>query len=108
MADEKKDVTVDEKPAQHGSVKQDGVRVPVQPVKVDGRNRRDGEDALEGHFCKVVKGEHEGRVGVFDSVLNYAKDGYPERILFVTRDDKAEALPVDYADVRATSYRGGR
>lgn len=83
---------------------------PAPPaVRVDNLTRRSDDDALEGHFVKVVSGEYVGRVGGFERVLSSGPDGYPIRILVRTRDAENELLTVAYADVRpADPYRGGR
>jgi hypothetical protein len=72
-----------------------------QPVRVDGRNRRSDDDALEGALVNVVAGPHKGRVGVFLQVATYDHEtGFPSRILVRTRDDEHELIPVAYGDVR--------
>ena len=79
------------------------------PVKVDGTNRRDDEDALEGLFCEIVSGEFAGRWGVFDHVLEYdAATGYPKQIVVITRDAHNESLSVAYSDCRPSLRTGGR
>lgn len=78
------------------------------PVRVDNRSRRDDNDALEGHFVKIIDGEHAGRVGTFDQVVDREDDGYPKTILVISRDEKNEILQVPYEDARPTSYKGGR
>lgn len=72
----------------------------ARAVHVDNSNRRSGDDVLEGHFGYVIRGEHAGRYGVFEEVVERDEDGYPTEILFRTRDDRAEYLTVAYADVR--------
>ena len=80
-----------------------------QPVQVDGRNRKAADAGMEGHFVKVVDGEHAGRVGAFVSVGEREADGYPKSILVRTRDEFNELLSVAYAHVRhAGDYHGGR
>lgn len=81
----------------------------VQPVQVDGRNRKSDEDGLEGHFVNVVDGEHKGRLGAFVSVVEREADGYPKQILVRTRDEYNQLLSVAYKHVRhAGDYHGGR
>jgi hypothetical protein len=81
----------------------------AQPVQVDGRNRKAGDDGLEGHFVNVVAGEHAGRVGAFIKVLEREADGFPKQILVRTRDEFNQLLSVAYADVKhAGDYHGGR
>ena len=82
------------------------------PVTVDHSTRRDDNDALEGHFAKVVDGEHAGQTGVFSQVLEYdPQTGYPALVLIDFRDANytyAQA-PVRYGSIRpAAPYLGGR
>jgi hypothetical protein len=79
-----------------------------QPVRVDGRNRRNANDGLEGHFVDVVDGEHKGRFGAFTEVAEREKDGYPKTILVRTRDEFNELLTVAYEHVRHSQSHGGR
>jgi hypothetical protein len=73
----------------------------AQPIRVDGRNCRSDDDALEGGFVNVVAGPYKGRVGVFTQVLTYSDvTGYPTKILVRTRDDEHELIGVEYASVR--------
>lgn len=80
----------------------------VPQVRVDNLSRRSDADALEGHFCEIVAGEHKGLKGVFDKVLEAGPDGYPTLIEFITRDAQNDVLTVPYKDVRPTVYAGGR
>lgn len=82
--------------------------LPAQPVKVDGRNRRSDDDALEGYFVDVVSGYRQGSFGSFERVLKYGKDGYPTQILVRTRDEDNELISVAYRDVRPAKRGGGR
>ena len=75
----------------------------VQPVKVDGRNRRSDDDALEGGFCEIVAGEHDGVHGTFDQVVEYDHAGYPVKVLVKPRDAATATLVVNYSDVRPDS-----
>jgi len=76
---------------------------PANAVKVDGAHRRSDNDALEGAFATVIAGEHAGRHGVFDWVLEYGDDGYPAKVMLLTRDDRNEHLEVAYSDLRPAS-----
>jgi hypothetical protein len=69
-------------------------------VWVDNFTRRTGDDALSGHFARVVGGDHEGKYGVFVEALTADKDGFPDDVLFRTRDDRQELLTVKYKDLR--------
>jgi hypothetical protein len=83
----------------------------VPPVKVDGRNRRSDDDALEGGFARVESADskHDGTIGVFESVVSYGDDGYPEEVLFRTRDSASQLVSIPYDQLRPTpEYRGGR
>lgn len=80
----------------------------VQPVHVDQRTRRSDDDALEGHFVDIIDGDDKGRRGTFDRVTEYGTDGYPKRILVITRDERNEPLDVPYEYARPTTYLGGR
>lgn len=96
-------------PPDSSSSGQAASQIPAPPIKVDNRSRRSDRDALEGHFCDVVSGEHQGRFGSFDRVSQFnAETGYPERILIVTRDANNELLEVPYEDVRPSERSGGR
>lgn len=78
------------------------------PVRVDNRNARSDKDAYEGSFVKVVAGDHEGSVGIFQSVAEYnTDDGYPEKIVVKFTDPayNAELATVDYADVVPRDYK---
>lgn len=77
-------------------------------VTVTNRTRRSGADALFGHFVDIVAGEHEGRRGHYFADVSHGSDGYPDRVLVRSRDERNEILEADYADVRPTSYTGGR
>lgn len=80
-----------------------------EPVHVDSTTARSDNDALAGHFAKVVSGKHQGRYGVFDTVAEYNdQDGYPKRVILVTRDEHAERLVVNYSDLRPAEagFRG--
>jgi hypothetical protein len=83
---------------------------PADPrIVVDGTNRKHFDDGLNGHFVKVLAGEHKGRVGAFIQTLSYADDGYPEEILVRSRDADNILFGVPYEDVEsAGDYRGGR
>ena len=84
-------------------------KAPAQPVSVDGRNRKHGDDGLEGHFVRVLKGDHKGRVASFDRVLTREPDGYPGLILCRSRDADNVLFAVPYNDVEsAGDYHGGR
>lgn len=82
---------------------------PAQPVNPDGTNRKHGDDGLVGHFVRVLKGEHTGRVASFEKVETRAKDGYPDLILCRSRDADNIYFAVKYDDVEsAGDYHGGR
>ena len=76
--------------------------VTVQPVRVDGRNRRDDGDALEGHFVKVRNEDHDGKIAAYVSTVEHsAETGYPTRALvrFKDTDYTHEYAVVDYQDL---------
>lgn len=77
---------------------------------VDGRDRRNDDDALVGQFVDVVDGPHEGRRGAFMHVTSHDKTtGYPREIVVRSRDKFHEYLSVLYKHVRpAKDYVGGR
>ena len=81
-------------------------------VRVDNTTRRSDDDALEGHFVKVIGGEHEGQLGAYLHTLEAdSKTGYPAQILVRFRDATYghDVAAVAYKDVRpATPYVGGR
>lgn len=85
---------------------------PVQPVRVDGTNRRDDNDGLEGGFVEVVAGEFKGLLGSFISVEKTdPATGYPEIIIVRARDHAGDhdLVSVAYADCRPVlGYHGGR
>lgn len=68
--------TTKKKPAE----KTPAAAVDLAAVHIDHRNKRDDSDALTGHFCRITKGDHEGRVGVFESAASTGKDGWPDTI----------------------------
>jgi len=75
--------------------------VVVAPVRVDGRNRRTDDDALEGAQCEIVKGDLKGTEGVFTQVQRYdPESGYPTQVIVRTDDDNYELVSVPYADIR--------
>lgn len=80
----------------------------AQPVKVDGRNQRNDNDALEGGFANVVDGKYKGKFGMFLYPTEYGSDGYPTKVWFRTRDAQAQEFVVDYADIRPSKRNGGR
>ena len=81
----------------------------AHPVRVDNMSRRSDNDALEGHFCDIVSGEHAGRTGVFDQVVEYdSHTGYPAKIIVITRDADNAWLVVAYEDVRPSASTGSR
>lgn len=83
-------------------------KATVHPIRVDGRNRRTDDDALEGSFVTIVAGEHEGRLASFEQVQSYGKDGYPTEVVVRTRDADSLLLSVPYADIRPAATNGGR
>src|ERR1035437_4268528 len=93
---------------EHGANPKPTPELQSQPVRVDGRNRRNANDGLEGHFVDVVDGEHKGRFGAFTEVAEREKDGYPKTILVRTRDEFNELLTVAYEHVRHSQSHGGR
>jgi hypothetical protein len=68
---------------------------------------RSDDDALTNQFARVVAGDNVGRYGVFTKTLSIGEDGYPDKVLLHTRDDRDEDLEVDYADLRPAKA-GGR
>lgn len=87
-------------PEQPVEAPQEAAQQPVaQPVTVDGTNRPHSAAGLEGHFVKVIRGEHAGRVGVFLQTLERDLKGLPTRILFRSHDEFNELKDVAYRDV---------
>lgn len=87
--------------APHGVVALSFEKHGVQPVRVDGRNRRSDNDALEGGFCQVVDGRFKGRKGVFVSVTKHDPNtGYPTQVVVRTRDNEYQHLSVPYSSIR--------
>lgn len=80
----------------------------VQPVQLDGRNRRNDDDAILHSFVDVVDGDHKGRMGAFERVLEYGENGWPTKALVRTRDEFNELLAVAYDHLRPSRARGGR
>lgn len=81
-----------------------------EPVTVDNYTRRSDDDVIQNGFAYVVAGEHQGRYGHFHDIIDTKDDGWPKTVLFVTRDENAERLHVNYADLRPAldRPRGGR
>lgn len=80
--------------------------VIAQPVRVDGRNRRSADDALEGHWVKVVGGDHDGQKAAFVSAVEYDMyTGYPTKALVRFKDTTytKEYDVVDYESLRPTT-----
>ena len=76
--------------------------VTTPKLQVDQATRRSDEDALTGHLCTVIKGEHQGKTGVFLHATSYDKDGYPKEA-FVRFTDTAYGTGhaiVPYKDLR--------
>ena len=80
-----------------------------RPVVVNNRTVRSDQDALEGHFCQVVAGPHDGIFGTFIQVEEREEDGYPKTILVKNRDwwKDVDLVTVNYKDVRP-AVTGGR
>jgi hypothetical protein len=80
------------------------------PVRVDNSNARSDKDAYEGHFVRVVEGDHAGAVGVFQSVEDYADDGYPDHIVVKFTDPAydAELAVLHYNEVVPRDYKEGQ
>lgn len=64
-------------------------------------------DALHGHFCRVVSGEHEGRYGVLEQTAEADAKGRPKTVVVRTRDEHDERIVVNYSDLRP-AQPGGR
>jgi hypothetical protein len=81
-------------------------KAPAVPVRVDNSNARSDKDAYEGGAVKVVAGDHGGAVGVFQSVSDYADDGYPENVLVSFTDPvyHTQLAVLPYADVVPATY----
>lgn len=74
-------------------------KATVAPIKVDNKTSRSDNDALEGCHAKVVSGIHDGARGTFDEVLESGADGYPRKVILLTRGQQAK-LTCDYSDLR--------
>lgn len=74
----------------------------LAPVHVDSTTARDVRDPFPGGFATVKTDveDHAGKYGVVESVLSVdSNTGYPDDVLFVTRDDNSERLVVKYDDL---------
>lgn len=72
----------------------------VKPIThIDSTNARDDADARVGHFVQAVDGKHKGLYGVLDSIVTVGADGFPSTVIVTTRDDEAQRVIVDYADL---------
>jgi hypothetical protein len=79
-----------------------------QDIRVDQVTVRTDDDVMYGHFCDVVKGEHQGAYGVYTTTLTVDDDGYPLTVIVETRDDRTVSLQVNYADIRPARAGGRR
>lgn len=69
---------------------------------------RTDDDVLSGCFCRVIRGEHQGRYGVLiGAVTVNVGDGWPAVVTVRTRDDRDEYIEVNYDDIRP-AQPGGR
>lgn len=66
---------------------------------VDNKTVRSDEDVMLGHFCTITAGEHAGTYAVFESVSTTDEDGYPFKVVVVTRDDNHQRLEVMYSSL---------
>jgi hypothetical protein len=75
--------------------KADDAPQPIDATERGVTDTRGINDAVEGHFVKVVSGPHEGRYGTLIRVgVN------PAESVLRTRDKRTDLLSVDYADLR--------
>lgn len=51
-------------------------------------------------FAVVTAGKHKERYGVVEQVASTDKYGFPDEVLFRTRDDETELLVVKYKDLK--------
>lgn len=84
----------------------DGDGAPAQPAQGDpspvnpgSTNVRSDADVPVHSFARVTAGEHKGRYGVVDGVSSYGGDGFPETVVFRTRDSDDLRLEVPYKDL---------
>jgi len=66
---------------------------------VDSTTARSDSDARVGNFVTVAKGKHKGRYGVLETVVTLGKDGYPDAVIVVSRDERAERIVASYDDL---------
>ena len=72
----------------------------AKPVPhVDSTTARSDSDARVGAFVNVVKGKHKGRYGVLETVVTLGKDGYPDAVIVVSRDEHADRIVASYDDL---------
>jgi len=89
--------------ASHMSANTPGPLVdPKLQVQVDQYTKRSDDDALYGHFCRIVKGDHEGTVGVYAATLDREDDGWPKTIIVEPVGQANTMFQVPYKDVRHT------
>lgn len=69
------------------------------PVNPGSTNVRSDADVPVHSFARVTAGEHKGRYGVVDGVARYGGDGFPETVVFRTRDADDLRLEVPYKDL---------
>ena len=94
---------------QAGSTGEGGALPSARYIAPDGTVNiaRDDQDALTGHFAKVIAGEYEGRIVVVGPTIARNKDGFPKTVTARTRDSRDEDIVVDYVDLRPAES-GGR
>jgi len=71
-------------------------------VRIDQSNRRNDDEVLHGHMCRIENGEHRGELATFVATLTADEDGYPETARVELRRD-GRIVTVPYADLTPAS-----
>jgi hypothetical protein len=77
----------------------------ADPIHLDQTTTRGDGEVLHGGLCRIEKGEHAGKTGVFVSTVAADKDGYPDVVQVKLRSTGQLAI-VDYADITPAAHSG--
>lgn len=94
------------KDAKTPDVSAEAVPAEDTPPRVDRFTRRTDADVLPFSFCKLESGDHEGEIGVFESVVSEDDDGFPDVVLVKLRNSNT-LVTIAYADISPAEF-GGR